>query len=329
METSWRSTLDPREAAAYAAFLERAPDGHFTQAPDFAPVAVTGKPRTTRFFVAREGGEIVGVAAVLRVRALGPLLLPIGIVMRGPVCGDPARLGDVLRALVAAARRRGIARLSVMPYWAGADAERATAALAAAGFRDVQEADGAHAWTLRMDIGGKTDEQLLAGSDHKKLRYELKSADKAGVTVRKGERADFAVVERLERDLAISQGRRVQSPAWFAALEAYMTRDPARGVVFVSSQGGEPIAAALVLRHAKLAVYYAGASIVAQRPYSKMALPLFEAIRWARDAGCESFDFGGVPRPGDADPKRAAIAAFKRDFAKTPLALVPEHARWF
>ncbi len=329
MQTSWQSTLDPHERDAYSAFLEGASDGHFTQDPAFAAVAVAGKRRATRFFVAREGKEIVGVAAVLRVRALGPLLAPVGIVQRGPACGDPSKLEAVLRALVRTSRFHGIARLAVMPYWAGAQVEQATAALVAAGFHSVQEVDGAHAFTLRLDIGGKSDEQILSGSDHKKLRYELKSAERAGVVVRRGEAADFAVVEKLERELALAQGRRVQSPEWFAALASYMTKDDRRGAFFVSSHDGEPIAAALVLRHAKTTVYLAGASIVAPRPYSKMALPLFAAVKWARDVGCDVFDLGGVPAEGDTDPKRAAIAQFKRDFSKTPVPLVPEHARWF
>ena len=329
METSWRATLDEKEAQAYAAFLEQAPDAHYSQDPAFADVAVAGRRRAVRFFVAREAREIVGVAAVVRVRAVGPLFTPVGIVQRGPVCGDPSRLEAVLRALVRTSRRRGIARLTVMPYWAGANVEAAEAALRAAGFKNVQEADGAHVCTLRLELAGKSDEQILAGSDHKKLRYELKLAERSGAVVHQGEPGDFTALEKLERDLARAQGRRVPSPEWFAALQAYMRSDPRRGALFVCTHEGAPIAAALALRHAKTAVYVAGASILATRPYSKMALPLFAAIKWARDAGCETFDLGGVPAPGDADPKRTAIAQFKRDFAKAPVTLVAEHARWF
>jgi len=83
------------------------------------------------------------------------------------------------------------------------------------------------------------------------------------------------------------------------------------------------------LRHANMAVYVAGASILEARPFSKTALPLVAAARWARDAGCDTFDLGGVPMQGDTDEKRIAIAQFKRDFAKTPVRLVHEHARWF
>jgi lipid II:glycine glycyltransferase (peptidoglycan interpeptide bridge formation enzyme) len=52
------------------------------------------------------------------------------------------------------------------------------------------------------------------------------------------------------------------------------------------------------------------------------------AIRWAHAEGCDAFDMGGIPLEGDADEKRRSIAQFKLDFAKTPVSLVGEHARW-
>jgi hypothetical protein len=60
-----------------------------------------------------------------------------------------------------------------------------------------------------------------------------------------------------------------------------------------------------------------------------MALPMMEAVRWGRDNGCRVFDMGGIPMDGDTDEKRASIAQFKFDFAKTRVPLVRAHARWF
>jgi lipid II:glycine glycyltransferase (peptidoglycan interpeptide bridge formation enzyme) len=44
--------------------------------------------------------------------------------------------------------------------------------------------------------------------------------------------------------------------------------------------------------------------------------------------GCDAFDMGGIPMSGDTDEKRRSIAQFKLDFAKQPVSLVGEHARW-
>ena len=58
-----------------------------------------------------------------------------------------------------------------------------------------------------------------------------------------------------------------------------------------------------------------------------MAPPMAAAARWARARGCTVFDLGGIPAEGDDDAKRASIAQFKLDFAKTPVVLTHEHAR--
>ena len=71
-----------------------------------------------------------------------------------------------------------------------------------------------------------------------------------------------------------------------------------------------------------------GATSTERRPFSKMSPPLLEAIRWARGHGALELDLGGVPREGDTDAKRAAIAAFKHGFTKDTIDLVREHVRW-
>jgi lipid II:glycine glycyltransferase (peptidoglycan interpeptide bridge formation enzyme) len=326
LETVWSARLGARDARDYDDFVTRAHGTHYAQSAAWARVATAGRARAARFFLARRDGRVVGAALVVR-PGVGGIVAPVALVDRGPVCDDVGELEEVMAALRGAAVRRGVVRVSAMPYWAGDDAARAEIAMKRAGFHDVQELDGAHACTLRVDVGGKNDDAILAGSDRKKLRYELKSAEKAAASVRRGGADDVGVLARLDAALAASQGRRARD-AWFAAIAAYLREDAGRGAVLVCEHEGAAVSAVLVLRHARTAVYCAGASILEQRPFSKTALPLVEAARWARDAGCDTFDLGGVPLEGDRDPKRAAIAQFKRDFSKTPVALVREHARW-
>jgi lipid II:glycine glycyltransferase (peptidoglycan interpeptide bridge formation enzyme) len=331
LETVWTDALAGADAADYDRFVDAAAGGHAAQTRGWAKLATTGRRFDTRWFLAREaGGAVVGAALVLRPRAIGPLALPVAIVERGPVVAAPDDLARVVPAFVSVARKHGVARVQVMPYFADADAERAEAALAAAGLRDVQELDGAHAATLRLAIAGKTDDAILEGKDRKKLRYELKHAAKIGATVRRGEPKDMGELARLYEALMGSQGKSGKPAAWFDAAAAHLL-DPAaaRGALFLCDHAGETLSAVLVTRHANVATFLMGASIPSPRPFSKMALPLMEAIRWAREAGATIFDMGGVPLEGDDDEKRAAIAQFKFDFTKTRTRLVREHARWF
>ena len=332
METLWTSSLEPADARDYDAFVDAAASAHHTQKAAYATVALATRRRTASYFLARSGGKVVGAGLILRPRAWGRVVAPVAILERGPVAASTETLQPVLEALVREARKHAVARLSVMPYWSGDDVAGAETALAAAGFRDVQEFDSAHACTLRLDVSGKTDDAILAGNERKKLRYELRLAERAGATVRRWngrDRADIDTLARLDAELAVSQGKSPRATPWFEALASYLAGDETRGALFLCEHEGQPVSAAVVLRQGRVAVYQAGASILAHRPFSKMALPLFAAATWARDAGVATFDLGGVALPGDEDPKRAAIAQFKRDFSKTAVYLVREHARWF
>ena len=331
MEVLYKEALAGADADAYDSFVDAAPGGHVAQTRAWAEVAVAGRPLTPRFFLARERGQVIGAALVLRARA-GRIPAPAAHVERGPVCARPDDVAKVAFALARATRRSGVARLTVMPYWSGDDAKRVERELAGARFRSVQELDGAHTVTLRVDLAGRTDAEVFAGKEREVLRRKLRQAEKAGAKARRGGIDDLPTLERLHRELMASQGKHAKAHAWFAALGPAIVAGGARGAIFVcedEANGNEPLAALFASRHGAIATFVLGAASSAPRTYSKMAPAMAAAIRWARDAGCTTFDLGGVPMDGDTDPKRAQIAQFKLDFAKTRVPLVGEHARWF
>ena len=329
LDTLWATTLAAEDASAYDQFELEAPSGHFAQTRAWAPVAARSRPSHVRYFVARDAGRIVGTALVLRAAA-GPLPLPFATIDRGPVCREPADVPRVLEALRSAARRRGIVRLTAMPYWTGGDATLVGRALSAAGYRDVQRADGAHATSLRLDL--REDPQaLLAGGDRAQLRRLRREASRAGATVRPGGRADLEVHRRMvrERFQAGRQAGRDRSTAWYDALWSAMLAGAQRGGLFVCEHEGAPVGTVVALRHGPLATYAYGATSDGPAPFSKSVLPLVAAIEWARALGCAQFDLGGVPQANDTDPKRAHIAEYKGHFSKTRVDLVREHSCWF
>jgi lipid II:glycine glycyltransferase (peptidoglycan interpeptide bridge formation enzyme) len=310
-------------AGEYDAFVLASPAGHAAETRPWAEVARAGAHVRTSFAIVRNGEHVVGSALVLRPVALG-LALPWAWVERGPVVADVASLADVTRALGTALRRRGVLRLRVMPYWAGEDAARAEGLLRSIGLSDVQTADGPHACTLRLGLGG---EDVFAGKSKEQVRWRARQAEKAGAIARRGEDRDWKRLREMYRSLMESQGKRNKPDRWWDAIRRFVS-DDARGAFFACDHEGRTVAAAVVLRHGGLATYAWGASVPDKLPFSKAIPALVAAIRWARDAGCHTFDLGGIPLEGDRDPKRAAIATFKYDFDKTRVRLVREHAGW-
>jgi lipid II:glycine glycyltransferase (peptidoglycan interpeptide bridge formation enzyme) len=131
----------------------------------------------------------------------------------------------------------------------------------------------------------------------------------------------------MHAGLMRAQGKRDRPARWWDAVRRFVS-DDSRGALFACDHAGRTVAAAVVLRHGGLVTYAWGASVPDKLPFSKAVPALVAAIRWARDAGCHTFDLGGIPLEGDLDPKRAAIATFKHDFDRTPVRLVREHAGW-
>ncbi len=336
LEVLYKESLEGAEADAYDAFVDAAAGGHYAQTRAWAEVAVAGRRLVPHFALARERGEVVGAALVLRPRVSG-IPAPVAIVERGPVARTPGEVARLARALAHALRLRGVGRLSVMPYWAGEDAREVEKDLGTVRFRSVQELDGAHVVTLRLDIGGKTDAEILGGKERESLRRKLRQAEKAGVTTRRGDAKDLPVLRRLYAELMSAQGHTMKPDVWFDTLGraivapggALPEAGKARGAFFLSEHEGEAVSALFASRHGPLAVFVLGASTGANKTFSKMAPTMMAAIRWARDEGCATFDLGGVPMDGDTDSKRHAIEQFKLDFAKERIHLVREHARWF
>ncbi len=327
LEVSWARALEGADAEAFDRFVLEARSGHYAQSRAWAPVVRAARPCAMRYVIVREQGRVVGTALVGRA-SVGALPLPFAAIERGPVSAAPEEAGRVALAIARAARRRGVARLTVMPYWADAEAERAARGLRQAGFVDVQAPEGAHASTLRLEITNKTDEALFAGRALGQVRWRKQQAERAGATSRAGTREDFAEHRRLSAQMLAAQGKRDRPAAWYEALWTAMLEGRERGALFVGEHEGRIVGTAVVLRHGPIAVYAYGATRSEPAPFTKSILPLVQAVRWARDQGCRVFDLGGIPSPGDRDPKRVAIAKLKLDFSNVPVALVGEHARW-
>ncbi|WP_394824114.1 lipid II:glycine glycyltransferase FemX [Pendulispora albinea] len=328
MRVMLEEKLSPEQAELYDRFIDEAQGGHYSQTRVWSEIVTAGRPLAKRWFLAQDGGKVVGAGLLLRPRAARLIVAPVAHMDRGPVCADPERMSHVVRALVHTTRLHGIARLSIMPYWSDTDAEAVERALARDRFTNTQKADGAHINTLRLPLGDRSDAEILAGGDRATLRRKLKQAEKAGARARMGTSADMPILARLYGELMSEQSMNTKTPLYFSRLaERLAPKGPA--ALFLCEHEGETVAAALIVRHGAVATFVIGATDRSHRTFSKMALPFLAAIRWARDEGCATFDLGGIPMPGDTDEKRRNIAQFKFDFDRTPVKLVSEHTRWF
>jgi lipid II:glycine glycyltransferase (peptidoglycan interpeptide bridge formation enzyme) len=130
-----------------------------------------------------------------------------------------------------------------------------------------------------------------------KCRYNIRLAAKKGVTVHPWED-----IESFHR-MMLATGERdvfgVHSLAYYR--RAYELFHPTgMAELLVAEYEGKPLAALMVFGLGKRAWYFYGASADEARNLMPTYLLQWEAMRWAKRGGCESYDLWGVPDEDEA-----------------------------
>lgn len=139
-------------------------------------------------------------------------------------------------------------------------------------------------------------EAAILAAMKQKTRYNIRLAEKRGVTARQGNRADVAKFYELALTTAARDGFPVHSLAYYQS--AFELFGPERCALLLAEYQGQPLAAVMVFCHGETAYYFYGASANEHRELMPTYLAQWAAFRWARSRGCRRYDLWGVP---DAD----------------------------
>ena len=149
--------------------------------------------------------------------------------------------------------------------------------------------------SLVIDLNG--DEAAILAAMKQKTRYNIRLAEKRGVTVRQGSAADVATFHQLALVTAARDGFGVHSLDYYQA--AYTLFSPNHCALLIAEFAKEPLAALIAFSQGQAAYYFYGASANEGRQLMPAYLLQWEAIRWAKSQGCTRYDLWGIP---DADP---------------------------
>lgn len=149
--------------------------------------------------------------------------------------------------------------------------------------------------TLIIDIRG-SEEEILARMKQK-TRYNIRLAEKKGVTVRA-----WDDIDSFHKMMLVTGGRDrfgVHSLEYYR--RAYDLLHP-KGMceILVAEYEGKPLAALFVARNGNRAYYLYGASTDEERNRMPTYLLQWEAMKWAKAHGCEEYDLWGVPDEDEA-----------------------------
>mgnify|MGYP000579250064 CR=1 FL=1 len=212
---------------------------------------------------------------------------------RGPIVDweDEKAVSALMAALDAAARENHAILLKLEPD--ERDTTEIRERLSNLGFRE-----SAHTIqpprTIRVDISG-TEDDILARMTQT-TRRKVRTGAKKGIAVRRGGAGDLDSFNAL---MAITGGRNrfgVHSAAYYR--RAYELFAPDHAALIVAAYQGKDLAALMAFALGKMAWYFYGASSSEERERMPTYAIQWEAIRWARERGCTTYDLWGIP---DAD----------------------------
>ncbi len=149
---------------------------------------------------------------------------------------------------------------------------------------------------FRLDIRDRSEEELMAGFG-RKLRYNIRLAQRRGVEIRRGGREDLAVfhallVETARRDGFLARPLEYLRRMWDALGPEHME-------LLLACYEGRPIAGAIPVYYGNKTWYVFGASGNDHRDLMPNYLLQWEIIRTAAARGCAIYDMRGVLERAD------------------------------
>jgi len=252
--------------------------------------------------VALGEGEGITAGASVLYRPLIPGIA-LAYVARGPIVdwSDEALVAALLTALDTAARPRGVVCLKIEPD--RRDTPEVRQQLASLGFRPSPQTVQPPR-TILIDISappgdreGDDDEVLMrmSGSTRRKVRLPYRK----DITFRRGTADDLASFNQLMQATGQRNEFGVHDPAYYQ--QAYELFAPDRAQLFLASTQDQDVAALMAFRTGGTAIYMYGASIDEARERMPTYGLQWEAINWAREQGCHTYDMWGVPDEDEAN----------------------------
>ena len=251
--------------------------------------------------VERVAVETAGGLALAQILFRTRAGVSIGYVPRGPVIagGDPTAAAELWDAIDRVARRRRALTIIVEPDGALPEPRSGRRGFVAG------PAHGQPSRTVKVDL---LDDEALLNQMHQKTRYNIRLAQRRGVTVRLADISDDAleIFYALLADTAQRNDFQIHSAAYYRAfLDEF--RDDA--LIAFAEIEGKPVVGLIAAAFGEEAIYMYGASSTRDRAHGAGFLIQFEAMRWARERGCLYYDLWGIPAH---DPRTTNVESGNR-----------------
>ena len=297
----------------YEAFVQSHPKGNFAQSYlwgkqkpmwQWDAIAVRGADNAIRGSLAVMTRKVPGIGRTLMYGC------------RGPVCDldDRETFSQLLDGAKALAKKYKSYVIKIDPD-VPSNNTAFSSMLQSFGFRAKEGGKNFEAiqprYVFRLNVEGKTEEELLANF-HQKWRYNIRLAERKGVTVRICGKEMVPAFSDLMLTTGVRDGFVTRKPEYFAAMldnlgehaRLYMAFDP----------NDTPIAGTLAIHYGDKVWYLYGASSNEHRNLMPNYLLQWRMIQWAVETNCRIYDFRGVSGDVSEDNPLYGLFRFKQGF---------------
>jgi lipid II:glycine glycyltransferase (peptidoglycan interpeptide bridge formation enzyme) len=159
----------------------------------------------------------------------------------------------------------------------------------------------------------EADEETLLANMKQKTRYNVRLSARKGVAIRRGGLEDLNLLYQMYAETSIRDGFVIRDPAYYRDAWGSFIQD-GLAQPLIAEVEDEPVAAIILYRFGKTAYYLYGMSRALHRDKMPNHLLQWEAIRWAKEAGCLVYDFWGAPDRIDPSDPMYGVYRFKEGF---------------
>ena len=172
--------------------------------------------------------------------------------------------------------------------------------------------------TILIDL--RQDDIEILGRMKSKTRYNIRLAERKGITIRLGDKTDLAGLYRMYADTSMRGGFTIRGESYYQTLWQIFMReglhkktDPVAQPIIAEFEE-QPVAGAVMFRFGERAWYLHGMSLPEHNEKMPSYLIQWEGMRWAKENGCSTYDMWGAPdRFVDTD-SMWGVYRFKRGF---------------
>lgn len=275
-------------SAQWDAFVSVQPQAHFLQLSAWGELKRAFHWRCECIALAQDGAIVAGAQLLFR-----PLPLRLGslaYLAMGPYqasASDSEAQRVLWEAIHTCARRHGAAWLKWEP---GMSSDGNLIDANALGFRPSGQTIQPPR-TILIDI--QADDEVILSRMNQGTRRKIRQSLKHNIRYYEGAAADVATFNALMRMTGTRNAFGVHEPEYYSL--AYRLFVPQHAALFLAEHENDPLAGIMVFALGTNAWYVYGASSDIKRNLMASYGVQWQAIRWARARGCNTYDLWGVP----------------------------------